>query len=49
MKTKPKQRAVFRSAKTGRYVTAAYAKRHPSTTVQTKVKACRPASTRKPA
>ena len=48
---KTTQRATYRSAKTGRFVTAAYAKRYPSSTVkqQIKVKECRPVSTRKQA
>lgn len=32
-------RYIYRSAKTGRFVTAAYAKRHPKTTVKERVKA----------
>lgn len=45
------KRAVYRSAKTGRFVTEAFAKRHPGTTVRQSIKegACRPAPTRKPA
>ncbi len=38
MTRKPAYR--YRSAITGRYVSAAYAKRHPTTTVREAVKAC---------
>lgn len=33
-----KPRYIYRSAKTGRFVTAAYAKRHPKTTVRERIK-----------
>lgn len=38
MKKKPAFYYKFRSAKTGKFVTAAYAKRYPKTTVMEKIK-----------